>query len=484
MSTPDIVDFTYQQFCDYVRRFDQVALLSCIAEAALQLPDHPGDDVAAYMDSAPWALAAMAKASVCHGNRHRDAPVRPGDVEAGCRMYFAVKPEEMSDPALNSTFNTLIRIAYEQFPYQENPYWDLARVEPFFSGYSGAKPLEVLGEAGVTALLGAPVRHAVGAALVLYTVAQKRGGFFDASWLEGSDIVDTLSREEITAVADACFAGTFEEFRQVASAAPVLPPLDRYMFNPLAARPFLRLDDGRLLAPVPQLIARRLSPIELYYQGMARFGKAYARDMGVLLEDYVGRQLHTLPGAEVHGEIRYGSKKAGAMSIDWIVVYPEAVVLVEAKATRLVAETRIGAASAQESVRMTLTEAFDQIAKTHAAILGSAPEFAEIPTDRPFIGLVVGLDPWYMSNGNAARALLPQPAIPTMVASLPELETLVAVGQRRPASTVLLEILGDSELSAAILGSALNRFADPADENPLLEAVWERLPFGASGATV
>ena len=41
--------------------------------------------------------------------------------------------------------------------------------------------------------------------------------------------------------------------------------------------------------------ARKLSPIELYYPGMKRWGQAFSRDMGELMEDYIGRQLATLP---------------------------------------------------------------------------------------------------------------------------------------------------------------------------------------------
>ena len=285
-------------------------------------------------------------------------------------------------------------------------------------------------------------------------------------------------RDDIQQVIDACFAVTFAEFRQLAETATVPPSLARYAFNPLTARPLLRLEDGRLLAPVPQLIARRLSPIELYYQGLKCFGEPYSRDMGELLEDYVGRQLSTLPDADVHSEIEYGpTKKSRGKSIDWIVVFPDAVLLVEAKATRLRADARVGDENAERAVSTTLAEAFDQIDRTHQAILNGVPEFADIPKDRPFIGLVAALDPWYMSNSTATRARLPDPAVPTLVASLPEVETLVAIGQRLRASQVLQQILGDPQMRVSILGSALSQFAEPEDENPILEAAWKQYPF-------
>src|SRR5882757_7572926 len=162
MSTTEARDYSYREFTDYARRFDQAELLTGIAQAALALPESPGDP--GYIRTAPWALAGLAKASICHGNRCRTTQVRPRDIPFGCHMYNNLKPEELTDPTLSPLFNIIVRVAYEQFPYQESGYEELARVEAFFGDYTGRKQLEVLDEAGVTALLGAPVRQAVGVA--------------------------------------------------------------------------------------------------------------------------------------------------------------------------------------------------------------------------------------------------------------------------------------------------------------------------------
>jgi hypothetical protein len=108
-----------------------------------------------------------------------------------------------------------------------------------------------------------------------------------------------------------------------ATEAPPLPYLERYLFNPLTARPLLRLRDGRLLAPVLQAIGRKLSLIELYYLGIKRWGEAFARDMGELLEDYIGRQLASMPSVDVHPEIAYTDRRDVIYSVDWIVVFDD-----------------------------------------------------------------------------------------------------------------------------------------------------------------
>jgi len=478
MSTNARRYYSYREFCDYARRFSQVELLTEIARTALALPPRAGDP--GYARTPPWALAALAKASICDGNRYRSTKVRPDDIPRGCHMYNNLKPEELDHPGLKSAFSILVRIAYEQFPYQESVYEEMARAEAFFVGYSGRKPLEVLSDSAVAELLGAPVRQAVGVAMMLHTSAEVNAGFFDPGWMDQLNFTDVLSivpREQIGAVIDAVFANGFDDFKRQAAEAPVLPFLDRYMFNPLTARPLVRLNDGRLLAPVPQLIARKLSPAELYYLGIKHWGEPFARDMGELLEDYVGRQLDTLPDVTVHPEIEYIESKNAIKSVDWIVVFKDLVLLVEAKATRVPAAARAGQYAAKELFERTLGKAFDQINRTHRAICERVPAFSVIPTDRPILGLVTTLDPWYWANSGPARELLPDTEVATLVASARELEHLVAVGQRQSAAEILAEILGDQERQTSALGTALTHYTEQSDENPILRDAWRQYPF-------
>ena len=398
----------------------------------------------------------------------------------GCHMYNNLVTDELHQPGLNFAFNILARVAYEQFPYQETIFQEMARPEVFFNDYSGRKQLEVISEESLAELLGAPVRAAVAVALILYASAKNNLGFFDPAWLDQpnfAEVLDLVPRGQILAVIDSVFASSIEQFKQQATEAPPLPYLERYLFNPLTARPLLRLRDERLLAPVMQTIGRKLSPIELYYLGIKRWGPAFARDMGKLLEDYIGRQLASLPGVEVHPEVAYTEKKNVIDSVDWIVVFDNLVLLVEAKATRTPAAARAADMTAQGTYQATLGKAFKQINRTYRALQAKAPAFDHIPTDRPMLGLVATLDPWYMAN-SMAREFLPPTDITTMVASARELEHLVAIGQRQPVSRVLGEIMRpDDQRQTWELDTALEAFAEPADRNPLLEEAWARLPF-------
>jgi hypothetical protein len=481
VSPPPPRAYTYKQFTEYVRRFNQHELLTAVAQGAASLPDNTAK--VSYRATPPWALAGLVKASICHGNAYRSTPVRPNDIIMGCHMYNNLVTHELHQPGLNSGFNILARIAYEQFPYQESIFEEMARPELFFIDYSGRKHLEVISKESLTELLGAPVRTAVTVALILYVAAQKNVGFFDPAWLDQPNftrVLEAVPREQILAVIDSVFVNSIEQFKQQAREAPPLPYLERYLFNPLTARPLLRLRDGRLLAPVLQTIGRKLSPIELYYLGIKRWGEAFARDMGELLEDYIGRQFASVPGVDVHPEVTYTEKKDVIKSVDWIMVFDDLVLLVEAKATRTPAAARAADVTAQATYQATLGKAFKQINRTYRALQAKVQAFDHIPKDRPILGLVATLDAWYMAN-SMAREFLPMTDVPTMVASAREVEHLVGIGQRRPLSGVLTEIMRpDDERRTWELGTALRAFDEPGDRNQLLDQAWARLPFDES----
>jgi hypothetical protein len=190
-----------------------------------------------------------------------------------------------------------------------------------------------------------------------------------------------------------------------------------------------------------------------------------------------------LPGVSVYPEVVYRERKQEAKSIDWFVVFDDLVLLIETKATRSPLAVRAADATVQDAYTKTLGEAFDQLGRTFGKIRSGAPEFAHIPTDRPVIAMVATLDPWYVAN-SLGRAFLPTPALPTVVAPLRDIEQLIGIGQRRPVSDVLQQImLAGDERQTWELGTALQRFQAPADRNPLLQQAFDRLPIRRENAT-
>ncbi|MFF3547513.1 hypothetical protein ACFYXD_37490 [Streptomyces platensis] len=75
-----------------------------------------------------------------------------------------------------------------------------------------------------------------------------------------------------------------------------------------------------------------------------------------------------MPGAAVHPEIVYGRSKA--LSVDWIVVTEELVLLVEVKSVRPTAHVRLASEQRIDEVRRMLGRAYEQIDDTAALIAG------------------------------------------------------------------------------------------------------------------
>jgi len=117
----------------------------------------------------------------------------------------------------------------------------------------------------------------------------------------------------------------------------------------------------------------------------------------------VGRQLETIAGAEVHHEILYAGRNGEVATVDWIVVMPGAVLLVECKSAlprRDVVEGRETFREGHEQV----IKGRKQLAETAAAIRnGRHSELATLPSDRPMAGLVVTLGSFYAANEALGR---------------------------------------------------------------------------------
>ncbi|MGY0231973.1 hypothetical protein [Longispora urticae] len=157
-------------------------------------------------------------------------------------------------------------------------------------------------------------------------------------------------------------------------------------------------------------------------------------------------------------------------------MFDDLVVLVEAKATRSRLQARAADPSAAGIYAATLGHAFGQLGITLDLLNTGAEEFSHIPTDRPIIGMVATLDPWYTAN-SFGRTVLPQPPLPTIVASARDIEQLVAIGQRRALSTILTDLAGDGgQHRTREMMTTLNALWRPADRNPLLSEAWSRLP--------
>jgi hypothetical protein len=154
---------------------------------------------------------------------------------------------------------------------------------------------------------------------------------------------------------------------------------------------------GLAFAPSPDEIYRRASAEGVVYEGLGKYGTHFTTDVGHFFEGYIGRQLGLIENAEVFPEAHYFTREGQKKTVDWLIVLPSAVLLVECKSVlprRDVVEGWATFRDGHDQIR----KGYEQIAATVDAIGAARPELKHIPLDRPFMGLVVTLGAFPAAN--------------------------------------------------------------------------------------
>ena len=463
----------FGEFRQRVRAHRPSELLPVLARLAVA-QGIPPYDVANMQPLLPWSIPVIAKESILWGNEHRDALVTQ---QALLRLGRLLQSEPAPEIDPVRVHPLMTRYSYEQFPYQESIFEEVSRSHALFIEGARDLDLEVVHDDAWTDILGAPLGQVVGATFLLQVAADENFGYFDATWLDYEDLAPIFEhwpRSVIDRVADS-LSHTPTEFQAAyRQAKQVDLGLERWGYNPLSERPFVRMPDNRLLAPQPRLILRSVSPGRLYYAGMKAFGNPFARDLGHLVEHYVGRQLTLVEGADLYGEIVYeGTERR---SIDWFLVLPQLIVLFEVKSARLGTVHRAGGDGLDDRISTLLNRAIGQIEGTIVEINARNPQFSAIPIDRPILGVIVTAEPFYLANTPWVRDLTEEPPVPTVVASLRDLEFLVTL----PSEVLQSRLLGIAR--GTVPGWELRTVLEGADldKNTILKDAWESYPWPAA----
>lgn len=458
---------SFAEFRQAIRRHRPSELLPALAGMAAHDAYEPVDiQLARYIP--PWGIALIARESILWGNELRDDPV---DEAALIRLFNA--RTNLRTPGLGSLDieSHLTRMAYEQFPYQESIFEEMSRTHALLVDGPKHVETEAVSEAAWTELLGGPLDEVVGTTFLLMVGAKENRGWFDASWVGQSQFSEIagLWPDDLILRRLEDLSSTREDFKAAYAAAPQPVDAIEYSYNPLTARPFLKVREGVYLAPQPRLILRTITPGGLYYPAIHKWGEPFARDMGHLVEWYVGEQLRLIPGAQIFPEISYG-KGGGQKSVDWFLVLPNLVVMLETKSARMGLLQR-AAEGHIDAIDTVIGKAKTQLGRSDKLIEEGHEAFAHIPSDRPRIGLVITAEPFYLGNSEGAKQRLEGVAIPTMTASLRELERLVTIS---PADIEkrLVEVVSDEERSTWMLSQALNDVAH-GKQNQVLSRAWD-----------
>ncbi len=484
--TPDVESWAatvrrlirYDEFVQRVRRHRTTDVLEAVAAASVVLTERDYGDRrdAPFTDNVQqWSLSAVAKAAIVAGNDHRSHAVTEDDLERMCETFINVEEPFTHEPnAPGSLAAFLIRTAYEQFPSQLSVFEELARTQALLADAVSKTAQNVITPAFWDDALGCSLTDFVGVGLLLNIGALKNGGYYDPGWLSQPNfgpVLDHLPKDVIEPVAARHFLASREMFRRTAHLHSIEDRyLRRFEFNPLAVHPFVQQPDGRYIGPSPRYALTRTSPTGLYYIGLEHGGTTFSQALGAVFEQYIGAQLGLLhPEITLH-DVEY---ERGKKAADWIVVLPKAVLIVEVKATPLTAAARVGTERLAEDLDRAPGRAIEQIDQTSALIKQRHRALSNVPADRPIVGLVVTLEPYFQCNSDLVWAR-PESETPIVLAASRELEALVTIADAG-VDEFLVDLVRDEELSRWSLGRAVAKHQ--CRRNPILDQAWSRYPF-------
>lgn len=457
-----MTEVRFHRYVKKVARFDPVALLEAVAKiSAAQGRQHArGPD--RYFDGrdgvTPWALIDIAREAVVFGTAG-GRRAREEDVRRLCFDYANLR-----DPireAGSSLEQYLVRTGFEQFRWQISELEELSRPRGLFVEAAAAVPAATAHTEGAwRASAGYSVDEIVDVGFFFECMAAQNDGVVDLRILDRPDLgplFNVVPRDLIKGVLRDMLAETVGQLRAKDSTKAMPDDVKEHRFNPLTARPVVRLPGDRYLVPHPLLLFQRISATGLYYDRFKDPG--FTDQLGPVLEYYVGMHLDLMSHAQVHREVDLGRE---GKSVDFVVVLPKVTLLIEVKATRLTEEARAGLPQLDADRERTLTKAQTQINRTWDLARQGHERLSFIPQDRPVRGLILTLEPYWLAMSGFSPGL-PRP-VRSVVASVRELEQFCATAQHRDMSDAVLAMPSDH--SNQVLAGACG---DDRTRNPIVE---------------
>ncbi|MFI8633579.1 nuclease-related domain-containing protein [Microbacterium sp. NPDC077663] len=433
MTTPVIEGSTrYQDLRAFCRRYDRDATLHMLSVASRAWDGHPTDERGRVKPFLPWDIAGVAATLLQWGTAGGGAPTQD-ELRRMCWMFLNLEHPGIGEPGAGIAM--VLRLIYSQMPFQApdaRMQWARAvaifRDTEFQEGYVP----EVMTPGWQKELLGCSVEQWVSIGFALH--AALRQGHYPFEWtrelapildaLGGSDDFDRVVRQGFTTTLGDYRAQRRTHVERFGGTAAQQFLREPFAYNPLFSAPLIEGVADHFVAPCFPAIEVRASALGIVHEGTSQWGEAFRRDSGQLFEQYVGRQLRQISGATVVHELTYGSRRNRKKTIDWFVILPDVVLLIECKAMTPARNLQEGFGTV-EQVHARLAKPLEQVNNTVQALAVGHAELADIPTDRPVVALVATLGNFVMANGPEVRESLPVTTVPSAFVGVDFLEALV-----------------------------------------------------------
>jgi hypothetical protein len=331
------------------------------------------------------------------------------------------------------------------------------------------------------AAFGATVHDLVNVGFVAFAAAMVHDGVVPVEHMGDSRFnaaYDDLTPTEALAVLDDFYSADLESAAAWARAQE-RPGYEKWSPSPLLDSPVILIGDGTRVAPWPRAIVDRFSPAGLFYPAAKAFGDRFPEALGRAFEAYVGEQLGLLEHATVTGERTYRVGKEERKTCDWFVVADQCVLVVEVKASRPNLAVRLGLPEGMADIDRKLGHAARQLNRTARLIRDRHSVVADIPADRPIVGTVITLEPFFLTDGWLYEDVLGGWSVPICVTSAHTLESITATLAPQPdtGARIASAFTTGTDSDGIPLIARLDRAIEELDRvrNPILEKAWERI---------
>lgn len=474
---------TWDGFKRAVRKVDRDSLLLQAAGTTAAIARGELDEAHAKRGLTPWTIADVARTALAWAGLQRPVADAMTLLQL-CNQNFHIVDEGLvgNPESTEGLGQVLSRLYFEQFPSQTSVMAAVARTILLF-GSAAEHPPEfspkVMTPGWFEAITGGlTLDDYVEAVFLISVMTQTNGGSFSLKWLEGpafEGLDEVISFDVVRRVFTEHLVTTVAEFKAVNRGFQEhLPPAQKkFAFNPLAAKPFIEGVAPIPISPWGQAIIRKASPPAIYHLGLRELGGGFPDDLGALFQHYVGRQLALVDGeARVLAEFKHGPRRERKDSCDWFLDLPGMLVLIECKARQPIESLRIGSSDWMSSVSGSIGHAICQLNRSSDSIESICTEEPHLDASKPRVGLVVTLEPFYVTENWILAEQLPKSDIPVAVLSVGELESLVVLSAEE-----LERVLAEAAKAAEnlLIRVTPEQAESEGRENSLLATTWESI---------
>jgi hypothetical protein len=245
-----------------------------------------------------------------------------------------------------------------------------------------------------------------------------------------------------------------------------------YTFNPIIQYPVirpwiekksLRLEQDRMIAPLPNLIIKRISD-GIYYDLFNQYLEGFSSYFGEVFENYIGEILrHSVLSEKIISEadIRKRFPDTKGKVPDWIVIDGKTAILLECKTTRLLRSAIEMATekSIQDSLKQ-IIKGLNQTFEFKESCKNKAQGLEELHSCNNFISIIVVMEPFYLMDSILFKEYINK----ELKSDNDMYWSIIQVGDLERLQPYILSGFGFAEIMNKIINSNINNVINQMNE--------------------